>query len=285
MTAPSQERLRPLLSDVHRYWLGPLPSPAYLPHDRKDIWFKQSDATDAHIREHFGAAIPEAAATAWDLDGLKREEQIALVVLFDQFPRNLFRGTAQAFAHDDAARAIAGRLISGGKDRFALIEQLFLAIPFEHSEDIADQDYAIWLMSGIAVEAAEAFPDYARWALDSFIVHRDIIRRFGRFPYRNAALGRESTPEEAAFLAEKAGVNPSNPTEEHRFGGSAAQVPSRSGGKTCASGVTAARLGVMSASTRRPTHSSPPRSIAWKAALSQVSARWARPLNQTRPLP
>lgn len=133
MAAAWQKRLRPVLSDIHRYWFGPLPSPTRLPHERKAIWFKQSDATDAHIREHFGAAIPEAAAITWDLDALPNEEQIALVVLFDQFPRNLFRGTAQAFAHDETARAIAARLISSGKDRFALIEQLFLAIPFEHS--------------------------------------------------------------------------------------------------------------------------------------------------------
>ena len=191
MAAASQARLRPVLSEIHRYWIGALPSPTHLPEDRKDMWFTQSDATDGHIRAHFGAAVPEAAALDWDLDALPKGEQIALVVLLDQFPRNLFRGTAQAFALDDKARGIARQLISTGKDRFALIEQLFLAIPFEHSETIADQDYAVWLMSGIAVAAAEAFPDYARWALDLFIVHRDIIRRFGRFPYRNKALGRE----------------------------------------------------------------------------------------------
>ena len=194
MTASSsQERLRPVLAEIHRYWFGALPSQTYLPVDRKDMWFKQSDATDAHIRDHFGAAIPEATPVEWDVAALPKEEQIALVVLLDQFPRNLHRGSADAFARDGKARAIAAQLIKGGKDRFTLIEQLFLAIPFEHSEDIADQDYAIWLMSGIAVEAADSFPDYARWALDSFIVHRDIIRRFGRFPYRNKALGREST--------------------------------------------------------------------------------------------
>jgi uncharacterized protein (DUF924 family) len=214
MTASSsQERLRPVLAEIHRYWFGALPSKTYLPVDRKDMWFKQSDATDVHIRDHFGAAIPEATPVEWDVAALPKEEQIALVVLLDQFPRNLHRGSADAFARDVKARTIAAQLIKRGKDRFTLIEQLFLAIPFEHSEDIADQDYAIWLMSGIAVEAAESFPDYARWALDSFIVHRDIIRRFGRFPYRNKALGRESTAEEAAFLAEKTAANPSNPTE------------------------------------------------------------------------
>ena len=145
MTAAVQDRLRPVLRDIHAYWFGELPSRTHLPEDRKGMWFTQSDATDAHIREHYGAAIPEAAAIDWNLDALTQQEQIALVVLLDQFPRNLFRGTAAAFAHDPKAKAIAGSLIDGGKDRFALIEQLFLAIPFEHSEAIADQDIAVWL--------------------------------------------------------------------------------------------------------------------------------------------
>ena len=135
------------------------------------------------------------------------------MVLLDQFPRNLFRGSAEAFAHDGLARTIARHLIGGGLERFALIERMFFAIPFEHSEDIADQDVAVWLMAGIAVEAADSFPDYARWALNSFIVHRDIIGRFGRFPYRNKALARESTPEELTFLSQKTAGNASNPTE------------------------------------------------------------------------
>ena len=179
----------------------------------QERWFRADAAFDAEIAARFGPALGPAAAGALDGWAASPAGVLALCILLDQFPRNLYRGTAEAFDHDPKAKAITGRLIEGGKDRFALIEQIFLAIPFEHSEAIADQDIAIWLMAGIAVEAAEAFPDYARWALDSFIVHRDIVRRFGRFPYRNKALGRESTPEEAAFLAEKAGVNPSNPTE------------------------------------------------------------------------
>ena len=78
---------------------------------------------------------------------------------------------------------------------------------------MADQDNAVWLMAGIAVDAAEAFPAYARWALNSFITHRAIVKEFGRFPYRNQALGRHSTAEEAVFLAQKTAGNPSNPTE------------------------------------------------------------------------
>jgi uncharacterized protein (DUF924 family) len=212
MASADEERLRPLLGEIHRYWFGELASPTDLPREKKDIWFEQSDATDAHVREHFGHAIPVAAEAAWDLAAMSSAEQVGLVVLLDQFPRNLFRGSPEAFAYDEKARAIAGRLLDGGKQRFALIERMFLAIPFEHSENIADHDFAVWLMAGIAVEAASSFPDYARWALDSFIAHRDLIRRFGRFPHRNAALGRTPTGEELAFLAQQPRGNPSNPT-------------------------------------------------------------------------
>jgi uncharacterized protein (DUF924 family) len=176
------------------------------------MWFEQSDATDQFIRDHFSHAIPQAAAVDWDLDALTREQQIGLVVLLDQFPRNIFRNSPMAFAHDAKARSIAGRLVKGDLQQFALIERLFLAIPFEHSENIADQDFSLWLMAGIAVDAADSFPEYARWALDSFIVHRDLIRRFGRFPHRNAPLGRTSTDAESAFLSEVRRGDPSNPT-------------------------------------------------------------------------
>ena len=171
------EQLRPVLSEIHRYWFGELASPNELPHDKKEIWFKQADATDAHIRKYFAAHIARAASIEWDPEALSRDHQVALVVLLDQFPRNSFRNSPEAYAYDGKARSIARRLIEGGKERFALIERMFLAIPFEHSESIADQDYSVWLMAGIAVEAAESFPDYARWALDSFIVHRDFIRQ------------------------------------------------------------------------------------------------------------
>jgi uncharacterized protein (DUF924 family) len=219
MASADGEKLRPLLGEIHRYWFGELESPTALPREKKDIWFDQSDATDAYVREHFAEAIPIAAKATFDLEAMPPAEQVGLVVLLDQFPRNLFRGSAEAFAHDEKARAIAGRLRDGGTERFALIERMFLAIPFEHSEDIADQDLAVWLMAGIAVDAASSFPDYARWALDSFIAHRDLIRRFGRFPYRNGALGRASSEEEIAFLSRQPRGNASNPT--------AGAVPSR----------------------------------------------------------
>lgn len=213
MSLEIQDGLRSILRDTHQYWFGPLASPSDLPLDKKEIWFRQSDLTDTYIKEHFGSAIQVASSLDWEIGTLSPPEQIGLVILLDQYSRNCFRGSAEAYAQDEKARTIARQVIGHGKERFALIEQMFLAITFEHSESIADQDYAVWLMSGIAVEAAEHFPDYARWALDSFILHRDLIRRFGRFPSRNAALGRPSTPEEQAFLSEAKSSNVSNPTE------------------------------------------------------------------------
>ena len=125
---------------------------------------------------------------------------MGLVVLLDQFPRNIYRTTADAFAYDAKARDIARELAARGLDRFYLLEQTFIAVPFEHSEEIADQDFALFLAARMAVEAPEGWEDDRRGNLDYFIKHREIIRKFGRFPHRNAVLGRESTPEEIEFL-------------------------------------------------------------------------------------
>jgi uncharacterized protein (DUF924 family) len=194
---------RSILADIHRFWFGKLTAPDDFPKDRTDVWFNQSDETDRTIRERFGAFIPEAAAMAWDIGSLSREEGVALFVLFDQFPRNIFRGSGAAFAYDARAREITRALIATGLDRFFWIERVAMALPFEHSEDIADQDYALMFCGGLAVHAPEDFRAFCRDQLDYASKHRDIIRKFGRFPHRNAVLDRESTPEEAAFLADK----------------------------------------------------------------------------------
>lgn len=192
-----------ILDDIHRYWFGALSSPTDRNPDKAEIWFKQSDETDAHIRDTYGAYLDPARDTDWDLDTLTREQQVALVVLLDQFPRNIHRTSGDAFAYDAKVRAIAGRLLkSRGLDDFYLVEQSFVCLPFQHSEDIADQDYAILLFAQMAVDAPDNLKDIKRRGLDFATRHRDLIRKFGRFPHRNAMLGRESTDEEKAFIAE-----------------------------------------------------------------------------------
>lgn len=202
MPSNVQTALKPVLRDIHTWWFGPLAARTDRNADKAEIWFNVSDATDAHIRDTWGDAVPKAAAIDWDLGDLTREEQVGLIILLDQFPRNIHRTTGEAFANDAKAREIARALLADGLDRFHLVEQSFVCLPFQHSEDIADQDFAVLLFAQMAVDAPEDWKDSMRIGLDYATKHRDLIRRFGRYPHRNQMLGRESTEEETAFLAE-----------------------------------------------------------------------------------
>jgi len=155
-----------------------------------DKWYTKDDAFDADIRARFLGAYEAAAAgrLAWDETP---EGALALVIVLDQFPRNMFRGSARAFAADPLARKVATRAIDRGFDqRFAVPERCFFYLPFEHSELLADQERCV------ALNRASGDADGVKWAE----LHADIIRRFGRFPHRNRVLGRVTTPEEQAFL-------------------------------------------------------------------------------------
>jgi uncharacterized protein (DUF924 family) len=192
----------PMLRDIHRYWFGELTSPGdHLP-NTGELWFRKSDETDRHILETYEAFIHEAAGKEWDLGSLTREESVALVVLFDQFPRNIFRSSGQQFAFDKKAREIAATLASGGLDRFFPIERDLLSMPFQHHEDVASQDRSVSMAADMAVNGPENMRDIHRTFLDFATKHRDLIRKFGRFPHRNVHFGRESTPEELAFMQE-----------------------------------------------------------------------------------
>jgi uncharacterized protein (DUF924 family) len=160
-------------------------------------WFAKSDAFDAALRLRF-EAVHHAAARGDHTDWPETPEgALALVLLFDQIPRNLYRGSAHAFATDPMARWLARQMLDDGHDR-AVERALrsFCYMPFMHSEDLADQDLSVRLFQ---LQDADG-PDLSQlqYAED----HRDIIRRFGRFPHRNLALGRVTTPEERAFLDE-----------------------------------------------------------------------------------
>ncbi|MCB1488615.1 MAG: DUF924 domain-containing protein [Bauldia sp.] len=202
MPFEAQSALKPVLRDIHAWWFGPLAAPTDRNPEKAEIWFTRSDETDAHIRDTWGPFIAEAMAVAWDLDALSREEQVGLVILLDQFPRNIYRETGDAFASDRKARAIADALLIDGLDRFYLVEQTFVCLPFMHSELIADQDRCVLLFAEMAVTAPEELAESKRNGLDFATRHRDIIRKFGRFPHRNEMMGRESTEEEKAFLGE-----------------------------------------------------------------------------------
>jgi uncharacterized protein (DUF924 family) len=164
---------------------------------RRERWFKRDDAFDAQIRDRFGLAVEAALDGALDPWADTPEGMLALVIVLDQFPRNIHRGSYLAFAGDAHARHIAGDGVAGGVDALLTpVQRCFVYLPFEHAEDLADQDFSVRLFETLAGEPQLAGSiDYARR-------HRDVIRHFGRFPHRNAALGRPSTLAEQEYLAE-----------------------------------------------------------------------------------
>lgn len=171
----------PSAADVVTFWVEAGP----------EKWFTKDAAFDEAIRARFltlyeKAAAGEREAWAHDPDGA-----LALLLLLDQFPRNMFRGSPRAFATDELARAVAHGAISLGLDRLAPHHlRGFFYLPFEHSESLADQERSVELFEGLGDG------EMLKYAM----IHRDVIAEFGRFPHRNAVLGRQTTPAEQAFL-------------------------------------------------------------------------------------
>ncbi len=161
----------------------------------RETWFRGGEAFDQEIQSRFGGDYERAAAG--ELDGWKSSPRgcLALILLLDQFPRNMFRGDTRAFATDPQAREAAKHAIESGFDRsLRPIERIFVYLPFEHSEDLEDQRRSVELFRALGRDLdSDELLDYA-------IRHKRVIARFGRFPHRNEVLGRSSTPEEEAFL-------------------------------------------------------------------------------------
>ena len=172
-------------TEVLKFWFG---------RDRKH-WFEKNPGFDEEIRQRFLGPYEFGAAGRLETWKQAPESCLALVLLLDQFPRNMFRDSAKAFAADPLARAATRVILDNGWDKaMTPDERLFVYLPLEHSESLGDQENCLALMKEISV-----FPETAempKWAE----AHLVIIRRFGRFPHRNAALGRASTPEEEEFL-------------------------------------------------------------------------------------
>jgi uncharacterized protein (DUF924 family) len=187
----ADEALDPIAAKVLRFWFGEGAQYGR----RLKSWFDKDAAFDARCREGFLAEYDAIAAGVHREWLERRADCVARIVLLDQFPRNMFRGSAKAFATDPLALESARIALARGFDTdLAPVEKLFVYLPFEHSETLDDQLRACELMRPL-----EVFPetdDAYRYA----VAHKDIIARFGRFPHRNSLVGRESTPEELEFL-------------------------------------------------------------------------------------
>ncbi|MDH3910199.1 MAG: DUF924 domain-containing protein [Rhodospirillales bacterium] len=171
--------------DVLEFWFAP---------GMEKRWFKKDAAFDDEVRRALLELHGQAAAGALEDWRQSARGALALVILLDQVPRNLFRGDPRAFATDARALAVTKRALQEGLDKtLRQAERMFLYLPLEHCEDLADQDLCVTLTGSL-----DENPEWHGYA----VRHRDVVARFGRFPHRNAALGRETTPEEQAFLKE-----------------------------------------------------------------------------------
>lgn len=184
-TSPLRREDQARIDALLDFWFAP---------GMKAKWYRGGPEFDAELGERFATDCDRA----WNghCEGWVQTARgaLALILLLDQLPRNLHRGNAKAFAHDEKARALSRHMLDRGFDReLPQRMRVFCYLPLEHSEDLADQEDCLKLMGQL--DEMKAVVDYSRQ-------HRDIIVRFGRFPHRNAALGRASTPEEEAFLKE-----------------------------------------------------------------------------------
>lgn len=188
-------------AEVLSFWFGELDEHGLAEPSTAARWFRVDPSFDEALRERFldvYVAIAERGSRAW-LDAPRG--RLAAVIVLDQFARNMFRGTSGMFAADPLARSIASDAIERGDERELRVhERVFLYMPFMHSESLADQHRCVALFAALLDELEE--PAKSRIARNHHyaVLHRDIVARWGRFPHRNAILGRDSTPEELAFL-------------------------------------------------------------------------------------
>ncbi len=188
-------------TDVLDFWFGPPGNAAEVATRQRKLWFGKSAANDQKVIDRFADALLAAAAGELDHWADTPRGRLALVIVLDQFPHHIHRHRAQSFATDPQALAqTLDALAQGEARRLASIERVFLYLPLEHAESNAMQDLSVTLFEQLAHDAAsdertlfDGFLDYARQ-------HRNVVARFGRFPHRNAMLGRPSTAEEIEFL-------------------------------------------------------------------------------------
>jgi uncharacterized protein (DUF924 family) len=187
---------------LHACWFGGEADDAAAERQSK-LWWSKSAELDAGLAARFAPMVEAARAGKLDWWTDTAQGTLALILLTDQLPRNIYRGTAAAFASDPMARGIAVAGIERGMDlQLQPIERAFFYLPLEHAESMADQDRSVSLYTQLFHEASAPQVDRYRNYLDYALRHRQVIERFGRFPHRNAIIGRTSTPEEIAFLQE-----------------------------------------------------------------------------------
>jgi uncharacterized protein (DUF924 family) len=187
--------------NVLEFWFGRLEGPLDFPAEKSALWFRKSDETDSLIRGQFQLMWQRALEGAYDSWSKTPHGRLALILLLDQFSRNMFRGTPRAFEGDSSALELAREGVQKKEDRnLHTVERVFFYMPFEHSEDLEMQKESVRLFTELLESTHDQLKRPVREFLRYAQAHHDIIKRFGRFPHRNLILGRESTAEELEFL-------------------------------------------------------------------------------------
>lgn len=192
-----------MFEDLLDFWFGDVPPQGPVPPERLRFWFTGGDETDGRIRERFENLVQRGAGGEFDSWSSSPRGRLALIVLLDQFPRNIHRKTPAAYAHDPKALELSLAGLRAGDDRsLATLEKAFFYLPLEHSEDLRMQEQSVDAFRRLLEEAPAALKAPCESFYDYAVRHRDVIARFGRFPHRNRVLGRASTPEEEEFLTQ-----------------------------------------------------------------------------------
>ena len=192
-----------IIDEILMYWFGALDSDGLSEPAQHGLWFKSSANTDKECEALFCSAVEQAIAGKLDHWAKSDRGLIALIVLLDQFPRNIYRGTASAFSGDNKSLIVARQAIAMNRHKdLPLIHRVFLYLPLEHSEELAVQEQCVALFEEMTnITGLTQMADFSRYA----VAHRDIIAQFGRFPHRNDILERQSTAAEIEHIATHGG--------------------------------------------------------------------------------
>ncbi|MAF82886.1 MAG: hypothetical protein CL797_02135 [Chromatiales bacterium] len=189
--------------EILQFWFSDSCDSPELAEKRNSFWFSVDDEVDQQIWTNYADLVVDAGGDHYRYWTESAYGQLALIIVLDQFPRNIFRGTSEAYRYDGAALSLASEGVKKGQlAGLAIPQQAFFLMPYQHSEDIAVQRTGLELMQGLVNEAPDGWQNCASTFLDFARLHHDIVASYGRFPHRNAVVGRTSTEAETRYLAE-----------------------------------------------------------------------------------
>ena len=191
----------PGAGDVVNFWLGDSVHTPEAAAVQRELWYDGGPEFDARIASEYGELVVQARNRDLNDWATEPEGALALVILLDQFTRNIYRGTAEVYSGDALAWSIADQAVTSGLDHaLPVTGRIFLYHPFHHSEVLVEQNRGVALLEAMQATSPPQWKAYARRSVEGFSGHRDIVARFGRFPHRNRALNRANTPEEDTYL-------------------------------------------------------------------------------------